>query len=239
MVSGKVVGGRIPRGVAPRGVRKHLERQSAAQLHYELNLVVNVGRLLVECVAVAPVILVYVWAEYVSAHVGVEKRVHRDVVGQLQSLFQLAVLQLYEWFVAPLVAPEYPSREHLLGREAPVRATSVQFLGEVDGQRLQLAYPVVVQYVEPAEPVGVGLGQGGGCPCGLGGHGQQCRRAHDAAPEQRAAQQFAVGGPGVDEHPHERDEQQGVAGVSHGYAPRVGVDSQYAAPHVFVVRALV
>ena len=81
------------------------------------------------------------------------------------------------------------------------------------------------------------MGQDAGSGC-LGRGKSTAYAAYDAEGG-RTAQQLAETATGVDEHPYQRHEQQGVAGIGDGNAPRVGVQGQHRALHVLVEAALV
>ena len=180
------------------------------------------------------VILVKVWTEDIAAHHLIEERIDRAPPRQLKRVAQGAILDADYRLGAPLVAVKDKAGEHLLGRIVPVTGATAELLGEVDGERLQRAHTVIVQNIEPSETVGSLARQSIGRPRGLR-HGAYRHDGEHPAPHHVALEKTAEGPFRVDKQPHEREEQQRIAGVSDGNAPRVGVQREYAAAHVGVV----
>ena len=162
----------------------------------------------------------------------VEQAVEAGIVGQPEALLHVAALDLDDGFAGPVVIEEHKARQHLCGTVSLVGTLAVELLGEVEGIGLHGTDAVVVDHKEPGEAVGRLLGQHAWR--GGGGHGTAAYKTDGSA-----AQQLTVGTLGVDEYPDERHEQQGIAGIGDGDAPRVAVQRQYGALQVFVVAALV
>ena len=146
-------------GIPPAQEGEHPEGRALAEIHDELQTVVELGGILVQLVVLSAEVLLQVGPDDVAAPLLAEEGVDAAIGGQLKGLAQRSALDLDDGLLAPLVGIEEEAREHLLSGIAGIAGLAVELLGEVDGEGLQRADAVVVENVQTAEGIGCGLGQ--------------------------------------------------------------------------------
>ena len=142
-----VVSGRVPCDVLSRVHGEHLERLAPRQVHHHHQPSVKVSGLPRGLVLLSAVVLLDVWAKDISSPLVVEEIVHGASSRQGQGFSQLLALHGDDGLPRPFFTIEKKSRQHLFGRVALVAGLAAELLGEVYGEGLHGAYPVVVHYI--------------------------------------------------------------------------------------------